>query len=162
MDALWYRRYRREGGEQDFVAWETSAGVESYDEAGPPAQVGRRVAGGFLGRDVPPESARAMNNAVHWLTGVGWGTVHGLVVGSLRRPRAAHGLATGVAAWSASYALLGAAGVYKPIWEYPVSTLWEDLSAHLVFGLGTGATFAVLSRPGSRSTRGCPTPAPRR
>jgi hypothetical protein len=42
--------------------------------------------------------------------------------------------------------VLPLAGVYKPIWEYDVRTLREDLSAHLVFGAATSAVFAALTR----------------
>jgi hypothetical protein len=39
-------------------------------------------------------------------------------------------------------------GLYKPIWEYDRTTLAKDLSAHLVFGVTTAATFRVLSHGG--------------
>jgi hypothetical protein len=42
--------------------------------------------------------------------------------------------------------MLAPAKLYKPIWEYPRSVLWKDLSAHLAYGLGTGAAFRALSR----------------
>ena len=86
-----------------------------------------------------------MNNVVHWATGVMWGTLHGILVGSVKEPRVSYGLATGTAAWLTSYALLGAANLYKPMWEYSASTLAKDLRAHLAFGLGTGAAFRILS-----------------
>jgi hypothetical protein len=35
--------------------------------------------------------------------------------------------------------------LYKPIWEYDLPTLWKDLSAHLVYGLGTAATFRATA-----------------
>jgi hypothetical protein len=38
------------------------------------------------------------------------------------------------------------AGVYKPIWEYDARTLLDDLSGHMVFGVVTSTTFAVLTR----------------
>jgi hypothetical protein len=47
-----------------------------------------------------------------------------------------------------SYVILPAAGVYRPIWEYDLRTLWQDFSAHLVYGLGTAAAFrALVGRP---------------
>jgi hypothetical protein len=58
---------------------------------------------------------------------------------------AADGLPTGVVAWASSYALLGAAGVYKPIWEYPRETLWQDLSAHLLYGASTAVASRVVA-----------------
>jgi hypothetical protein len=38
--------------------------------------------------------------------------------------------------------------LYKPIWEYDRTTLAKDLSAHLVYGIGTAAAFRLLD-PGS-------------
>jgi hypothetical protein len=145
MDLLWYRRYRREAGQDGFMDWELSAGTTSYDQAGAPAQVGKRIVEGYLQRELPPESARAMNNAVHWFTGAQWGAIHGIATASVGAPRACYGLATGVTAWAASYAMLAPAKVYNPPWEYPAPVLWKDLSAHLVFGLGVGAAFRALT-----------------
>jgi hypothetical protein len=31
--------------------------------------------------------------------------------------------------------------LYKPIWEYDPGTLAKDLSAHVVYGLGTSVAF---------------------
>jgi hypothetical protein len=149
MDLLWYRRYRRDGGQDGFLAWESSAGTTSYDQAGAPAQVGKVIVEGYLHRELPPQSARAMNNAVHLLTGAGWGAAHGVASTFLSAAPPRAGLVTGAAAWGASYALLAPAGVYKPMWEYPPGALWKDLSAHLVFGAATSAAFRALARPKS-------------
>ena len=46
--------------------------------------------------------------------------------------------------------MLAPAGIYKPISAYPPAVLWQDLSAHLVFGLATGIAFAALT--GQRTT----------
>ena len=73
MDALWYRRYRRGGGEDGFLDWELSSATTSYEQAGAPAQVGKRIVEGYFQRELPPASAGMMNNAVHLLTGVAWG-----------------------------------------------------------------------------------------
>lgn len=43
MDALWYRHYRRDGGEDGFLSWELSASTDIYEQAGAPAQVGAAV-----------------------------------------------------------------------------------------------------------------------
>ena len=145
MDTLWYRRYKRDGGADGFLAWESSAGTEGYEQAAAPAQVGKRVVEALLQTELPPSTARAMNNLVHWGTGLAWGTVHALLAGSARRQGVTKGLATGALAWGTSYATLAPAKVYKPIWQYPPAVLWKDLSAHLVFGLGVGAAFRVLA-----------------
>jgi hypothetical protein len=145
MDALLYRRYTAGGGADGFLDWETAAGVETYDGAPAPAQVGRRLVEGYLQTALPPASARPMTNAMHWATGVGWGVNHGLVVGSLPHRRSAYGLATGMAAWSASYATLAPAGLYEPIWRYPADVLLKDASAHALYGLVTGTAFRLLA-----------------
>jgi hypothetical protein len=145
MDTLWYWRYRRGGGQDGPLAWELSAGTESYDEAGAPAQVGKRLVEGLTQTELSPSTARHMNNAVHWATGIGWGTLHGLLAGSASKRRPGrYGLRTGTLAWTASYALLAPAKLYKPMWKYPPSVLGKDLSAHVVYGLATGVAFRVL------------------
>lgn len=145
MDGVWYRRYRRGGGEQPFGEWELASGVEGYEEASAPAQLGKRLVGGLLQQELAPETARPMTNVVHWATGLAWGALHGIVAGSTRSYRPALGPLTGVAAWAAGYAVLGPAGIYRPFWEYDSATLGKDLGAHLVFGLVTGVVFGALT-----------------
>jgi hypothetical protein len=145
MDLLWYFRYKRDGGEDKFLDYELSSGTTSYEQAAAPAQVGKRVVEGYLQTELPPRTARAMNNTVHWATGLLWGTAHGVLAGSTTRRRISVGLATGATAWAASYAMLAPAKLYKPMWEYPPDVLWKDLSAHLIYGLGTGAAFRALA-----------------
>jgi hypothetical protein len=86
-----------------------------------------------------------MNNIVHWTTGVGWGATFGLASGSLPARRGWHGLILGAGVWTASYAVLVPAKLYKPVWEYDAEALWMDLSAHLVYGIATVTTFRVLA-----------------
>lgn len=145
MDLLWYWRYKRDGGEDSLYDWEFSSGTDSYENAASPAQVGKRVVEGYLQKELPPSSARSMNNVLHWATGIWWGIVHGAVVGSNAEARPVYGLGTGAFAWTMSYAMLAPAGLYQPMWKYPPGVLWKDLSAHLVFGTGTGTTFALLA-----------------
>jgi hypothetical protein len=145
MDVLTYKRYRARGGEETFLEWETAAGVDAYEAAPAPAQVGKRLVEGYLQTALPPASARLMTNAVHWATGVAWGVNHGIVVGSMRRRRAAYGLVTGMTAWTSSYATLAPAGLYEPIWTYPASVLLSDAGAHAVYGMVTGTVFRLLA-----------------
>jgi hypothetical protein len=145
MDLLLYRRFRGGGGETTFQAWEFSDGLESWNDAPAPAQVGKRLAEGLLGRELPPQRARLVNNVTHWGYGLLAGAQYGLVVGSLRSPKLWHGLTFGSAVWVAGYAVLPAMGIYRPIWKYDLGTLGKDLSAHLVFGASTGAAFRVLA-----------------
>lgn len=148
MDVLWFLRYERGGGEDGFWAWETGATVAKWDDASAPGQLGKRIVEGVLQRELPDRWARTSNNAVHWLTGLGWGALYGILAGSTARPRVRWGLAYGSVVWLTSYVLLPAAKLYKPLWEYDAATLGKDFSAHLVYGAGTAAAFAALARPG--------------
>ncbi|MER8071177.1 hypothetical protein ABTZ59_23075 [Streptomyces sp. NPDC094034] len=47
---------------------------------------------------------------------------------------------------ASGYLVLPQAGIYKPIWDYDVRTLGEDLSAHLAYGMATGASFWLTSK----------------
>jgi hypothetical protein len=147
MDLLWYARYRRAGGTEGFVAWETAAGTTSYEGASPPAQVGKRLAEALTGSPPPDGSARLMTNAVHWGTGKQWGVVYGLARPVLgRRGPLVGGVALGLGAFAASYTLLPLLGVYRPLWEYDARTIGQDLSAHLLYGVTTAAAAAALNR----------------
>jgi hypothetical protein len=153
MDALWYYRYRRGGGTTGFVDWETSAGLQGWDEAGAPAKFGRLVVQRALHRDLPVRRVRLTNNVVHWSTGTGCGVVLGMVEGSVVRHTARYGLAFGVAVWLQSYAILAPAKLYEPIWHYDAKTLGRDLSAHLLYGLTTATAVSLRARfDGRRST----------
>jgi hypothetical protein len=143
MDLLWFSRYRHNGGDSGFVDWEFSADLNGWDGAPAPAQFGRRLIQRVLHRELPPERARLVNNIVHWMTGVGWGAAFALVGGSSRARW--QGLILGAGAWAASYAVLVPAGLYKPVWKYDAESLWEDFSAHLVYGIATTTTFRALA-----------------
>lgn len=144
MDLLWYLRYRRGGGDSSFLDWETSAGLDNWDNAPAPAKFGRRVVEATLHTELPPASARLTNNVVHWATGMGWGVVFGLLSALCSRPRLWHGLVFGAGVWVQSYVVLVPAKLYRPPWEYAAKTLWQDLSAHLVYGLTTAAALRAL------------------
>jgi hypothetical protein len=153
MDALLFARYRRGGGKDGFAAWESSAGLDSWDDAPAPAQVGKRLVEGLFARELAPERARLVNNATHWAFGLFGGVQYGLVAASLKAPRVRDGLPFGTCVWVGGYVVLPAAKLYKPIWEYDPVTLAKDLSAHLVYGLGAAAAFQLLAG-GSNLTSG--------
>jgi hypothetical protein len=148
MDLLLYRRYRAGGGSQGFWAWETSAGLSEWDGAPAPAIVGQRLVDGLLGSELSPRWARLTNNVTHWGYGKLWGAQYGLVAGSVAVPRVWYGLILGTTAWGSGYVVLPLAKIYQPIWKYDARTLADDYSAHLVFGLVTGATFRLLAGVG--------------
>lgn len=148
MDAVWYRRYRAEGGDRGPLEWELSTEAPGFGEDAPaPARVGKLVAD-TLGVALPDRAVAVTNDVVHWMTGIGWGTVAGLAVsvGGRRVPSLAIGVGTGVTAWGTSYAVLGPLGIYRPITDYDRSTLWQDLSAHLVYGTTLGAVLGAWRR----------------
>lgn len=144
MDLLWYWRFRTGGGSQAFIPWETSAGVDGYEDAPAPAMTAKAIAG-LLKVDLPASSARLANNLVHWLTGIMWGGVLAVVALVLGTGNPALGLLTAVIAWATSYVVLPRLGVYKRIGEYDRAVLWQDFSAHLVYGVALGLTFWAVS-----------------
>lgn len=146
MDLVWYRRYRSDGGTQPFLAWETSDGTTGYEDAGAPARTAKAIAD-MAGIELPDNTARAANNAVHWLTGLSWGQAHGLASAVSGSSGPVLGVATALVAWATSYVVLPQLGVYRQISEYETEVLWQDLSAHLVYGATLGVVFR-LSSPG--------------
>jgi len=149
MDLLWYSRYRRGGGKDPFLRWESAAAVEGWDDASPPGRLGEKVERIVTQRQPPERWARTTTNVVHWATGIGWAAQYGVLAGRSSSHSVLRGLVLGPVVWLSGYVILPLAGVYKPIWEYDARTLGEDLSAHLVFGVTTGVTYAALTRRGS-------------
>jgi hypothetical protein len=151
MDAVWYARYRRGGGDKPPLQWEFTLQVDRWEQAPAPAQLGRKVFVALTRRDIPVSRAAMVNNLMHWGYGIAWGAQLGAAAGSLRRlPRpalAALGLPFGATVWGSSYVILPLAGLYKPIWEYDAAVLTKDLTAHLAYGTGTAATLALLAPP---------------
>jgi hypothetical protein len=157
MDLVLYARYRRGGGKDSMWKWESAETVKNWDEASAPGQVGEKIEALFIHHPLPDKWARSTTNVVHWATGAGWGLQYGLLAGKSRH-RWALLASLGPAAWLSSYATLPLVKIYKPIWDYDAKTLGQDLSAHLVYGLVTGATFAALGRAvsGRRAKEGSP------
>jgi hypothetical protein len=145
MDASLYRRYRHDGGSAAFPGWESSEGLTSWDDAPAPALVAKRLLEGALEHELSPRYLRLLNNATHWGFGLAAGGGYGLLLGSRRAPKVWYGLPFGAAVWASGYVVLPLLGVYKPIWQYDLETLAKDLSAHLVFGTATAATFSILA-----------------
>jgi hypothetical protein len=141
MDLLWFYRYKRGGGESGLLDWEFSAGLDDWSKAPAPAHVGKRLFEGFFQRDLSARWAALTNNVMHWTYGLGWGAVHGIVAGSVCPPPIRSGLLFGSVVWTMDYILLPLANLYKPMWEYDLRTLADDLSAHLVYGVGTALAF---------------------
>jgi hypothetical protein len=148
MDVFWYVRYRRGGGRSGPLGYEFGA-EKDWTKVSAPGKLGKRLIEGFTQDELPAERAPLVNNAMHWAYGLGWGAIYGVVAGSLRDPRPLIGPAFGAVVWVAGYALLPLAKLYKPIWEYDAKTLGQDLAGHLLFGVGTGVAFRLLTGNGS-------------
>lgn len=149
MDLAGFVGYKRGGGDSDLVKWEFTPGLEDWSKAPAPAQVGKRLYEGLLQRPLPDRYAALTNNLTHWLYGIGWGGLLGLVLGSTSLPRAPRALAGppfGAVVFSSSYIILPLAKLYKPIWQYDKQTLAKDLGKHLLYGSGAASLFALLSR----------------
>jgi hypothetical protein len=146
MDAYLFAQYRRGGGDERFENWELSAGLSDWEHAPAPALVGKRLVEGLFQVQLPPSSARLVNNVTHWGFGIVSGAGYGVVAGSLPDPRVRYGLPFGASVWASGYVILPAAKLYEPIWKYDTKTLAKDLSTHLVYGLATATAFRLLSR----------------
>lgn len=151
LDLVAFVQFKRGGGEGDFVAWEL-AKLDGWDDAPAPAQVGKRLYEGFTQRQLGSEWATTVNNLTHWGYGIAWGGLYGVLAGSASRPRVRGGLLLGPAVFASSYTTLPAAGLYKPIWQYDLPTLAQDLLRHVAYGLATSSAFRVLA--GRRSADG--------
>jgi hypothetical protein len=145
MDLLWYSRYRRGGGTGPFGEWEITRDVSTWADAPAPGRIGRMLIRAVTGRDVPVERAAALANAMHWAYGLSWAVAYGALVGRRGRRRPPwHGPAFGATICASDYVTLPLAGVYEPIWKYDLPTLYQDLSAHVVFGTVADAALRAL------------------
>jgi uncharacterized membrane protein YagU involved in acid resistance len=108
--------------------------------------MGKRIVEGLFQITLPPSRVPLVNNVMHWGYGILNGAEYGIVAESLGTPRISYGLAFGATVWAGDYVILPAAKLYEPIWKYDAKTLANDLSAHLVYGLGTATALRLLSR----------------
>jgi hypothetical protein len=120
MDLVWYRRA---GGEDAFLRWESGGDVLGWADASESGQFGKKVERIVTRRQPLERWARTTTNAMHWATGIGRRCRHRVQV-----------LTVGPVVWLSGYVILPSSGVYKPVWECDTRILTNDLSAHLVFG----------------------------
>lgn len=147
MDLVWFIRYRGGGGESNFAKWEFASGPTSWDDAPAPAKVGKLLYETVTHEALSASYAPLTTNVMHWTYGIQWGLILAAAVGCANRLRLLpQAPLLGLLVWLASYVSLPIAGFYKPIWSYDVKTLWDDLSAHLVYGMGAAAAFKIRCR----------------
>jgi hypothetical protein len=145
MDTVRYLMSRRADTKESPLRWEFGP-IATWNDAPDPGQVARRVIEGFTQRKLPDRSAWLISTAAHWCYGSLWGSLYGVVAGSLRGRDPVYGLPFGAAVWASGYAVLPEGGLYKPIWQYDALTLARDLGAHLAYGAATGTAFWLLTR----------------
>jgi hypothetical protein len=116
----------------------------SWENAPAPAKVAKRILEGVFDRTVPAARIDVLTHVTHWLYGVAWGGVYGLVQETtLGRPTRT-GLLFGAGVWGASYVALVPMGIYEPPWRYPAATVAFDATYHLVYGEAVAAAYAVF------------------
>lgn len=145
MDLLWFRRAKASGTEDNFGDWEFSGDTKSFNDAGAPAQVGRKAASA-VGVDLPDEAAGTTTDLVHWMTGAGWGVGGSLLSTATGLNPLGAGVAAGAMAFVGAYTILPALGLYDPIWEYGGKTLWKDATAHATYGAVAGLALTAIQR----------------
>jgi hypothetical protein len=146
MDLVWYLRYKQSGGESDFLKWEFASAPSKWEDAAAPAKVGKLLYETATHQNLPESKIGLTTTVMHWGYGKQWGLVLGLALGSAENLRFWQAPLLGLLVWLASYVSLPIAGVYKPLWSYDLKTLWDDLSAHLVYGAATAAAFWAACR----------------
>jgi hypothetical protein len=145
MDTVRYLMSLRGGAKESPLRWEFPP-IETWNDAPDPGQVARRVIEGFTQRKLPDRWAWRISAAAHWCYGSLWGSLYGVLAGSVRSPDPVYGLPFGATVWASGYAVLPEGGLYKPIWQYDSATLARDLGAHLAYGAATGTAFWLLTR----------------
>lgn len=148
MDTLQYRRYVKGGGMSAPLDWEFGTEQRDWRTAPAPAKVAKRLFEGLFQRKIPSQYIPLTNDLTHWLYGMSWGALYGLLSASARKPGPLggffQGFAFGTIVWSSSYVILPLAKLYKPMWAYDARTLAKDLGDHMLYGMGSTAAFALL------------------
>ena len=122
MDVLLYARYRRGGGKSNFPALGVLRRHPQLGTGTARAQVGRRLFEGLFQKKLPTDRAALVSNVTHWAHGLLNGALYGITVESLGQPRIWYGPPFGASVWAVDYAVLPAAMLYKPVWEYDRKT----------------------------------------
>jgi uncharacterized membrane protein YagU involved in acid resistance len=118
---------------------------DKWSDAPAPAQVAKKLAGAVgQGKRVKRRRVPLVTNVVHWLYGIGLGSVYGVTVGRRAADPLVAGAEFGAGAWTASYVELVPLGIYRPPWKYPLKVIALELSYHLAYGLSVAGAYALL------------------
>jgi hypothetical protein len=119
---------------------------DPWGQAPAPAKAAKRVLERVFHLRVPASRIGLLTHTTHWLYGIGWGAIYGLVQEIVIAPPVRHGLLFGSGVWGASYLQLVPMGIYEPPWRYPVRMLALDASYHLVYGTFVANTYNALDK----------------
>jgi hypothetical protein len=124
-----------------------SSTIEMRVRRRPPYMVPARVVEELFGLETASDADRErLSSAVHWMYGIGWGGVRGLLdtLSRLNGPAAA-GVHL-VTVWGSGLVVLPSMGVASSINEMPRREVAIDLLHHAVYALVTHAAYEVLRR----------------
>lgn len=111
----------------------------------PTEEVAERLVEDVAEQDLPDDAKGTAGQAVHWTYGAAWGAVFGIVQASLRLPHLLHGVLFGLLVGTVADTVMPRFGLQVPPKRNPMELNVFHMAAHVVFGLVTAATWAVLN-----------------
>jgi hypothetical protein len=130
--------------EPDSANAESGEQPDPWESAPAPAQAGKRLIEGVLGRRLPPKAIPVLTQVMHWSYGTLWGGVYAVGRDSSRARARLLGPLFGLGVWAASYAQLVPLGIYEPPWRYPWASLADEIGYHLTYGTTVALTYALV------------------
>jgi hypothetical protein len=127
-----------------------SGEADPWQSAPAPAQVGKRLIEGLLGRPVPAEAIPTLTQVMHWSYGSARGSAYSIARQTARWRSRLLGPLFGLGVWAASYMQLVPLGIYEPPWSYPLSSIADEIGYHLTYGATVAAIYELLGRRDDR------------
>lgn len=111
----------------------------------PTEEVAERLAEGVAQQPIDQETKAQAGHVVHWSYGSAWGVAFGVLQSSLRLPHLLAGLLFGAAVGTVADTLLPRLGLQTPPSQRPAPLTVAYMGYHLVYGLATSLTWAILN-----------------